>query len=123
MERNPVNVRHFSIAVFGSLLAGTALFAQAFPPGASPSLSGRGPQEERRLQRQQKRTPQGIVSGPLAPKEAARLEHQGAKFNLNTAITQGNGSFAKQEPAKHFYEQNPAYRRVIRQKHDAKNVK
>jgi len=118
-----MNARRFSVALIGSLLVGTSLFAQAPQPGAWTGTPARALHEENRAQRQQNRPAQGGASGSLAPKEAARLEHQEAKTNLNGAKTQSNGQVTMKEPARLHPGQNTAMRRIIRQKHDARNVK
>ncbi len=107
-----MNTRGFAPVLLGALLAGTGLFAQT--PAA-----GRRPSQENRVQR----PPMHVAGGPLAPKQAARLEHQEAKASLNVAKTLGKGTGSKQEPAKLHFGSNPAGRRIIRQKRDARNVK
>ena len=93
-----MNPRCFSIALFGSLLASAALFAQMPQPG-TPNSWGRVQKEENRAQRQQ------------------------PSINRSAANAQAHGKDAKTAPVPLQYGQNTANRRVIRQKRDARNVK
>ncbi len=115
-----MNARRLSAAIFGSLLVGASLFAQA-PQPSTPTTStpGRVQHEENRAQRQQKRITQGVASGSLTPKETARLERQEGRVNKNIAKAQADGKVTKKEAAKLQKEQNRESRRIYRQKHDA----
>ena len=90
--------RRFSVALFGSLLASTSLFAQTPQPG-TPNNWGRVQKEENRAQRQQ------------------------PSITRSVANAQAHSKDAKKEPVQLQYGQNTSNRRVIRQKRDAKNVK
>jgi len=117
-----MNARRYSVAFFGSLLAGTALFAQMPQPGAPASRPRQAQLEENRLRRQN-RLAQSAAGGSQMPKEAARLEHQGTKIDLDGARSQGNGQVAMKELARLQQGQSAPIRRIVRQKRDARNVK
>jgi hypothetical protein len=93
-----MDTRHFSVALFGSFLAGASLFAQMPQPGA-PTSWGRVQKEENRAQRQQ------------------------PNINKSVANAQAQAKVTKKEPAQLHYGQNTVNRRFIRQKRDARNVK
>ncbi len=93
-----MNTRRFSVALFGTLLAGASLFAQVPQHGASTGW-GRVQKEEIHARRQQ------------------------PNINKSIANTQVQGKVTKKEPPQLHYELKAANRRMIRQKHDAKNVK
>jgi hypothetical protein len=123
LQRNLMNARRLSAALFGSLLVGASLFARAPQLSTQTSTPNRVQHEENRAQRQQKRIAQGVASGSLTPKETARVERQEARINKNIAKAQADGKVTKKEATKIQKEQNRESRRIYRQKHDARNVK
>jgi hypothetical protein len=72
-----------------------------------------------REERQQGRIAEGIESGQLTAREAARLERGQAKIEADRQKALDDGTVTKREKAKLTREQNRASRQIYRQKHDA----
>ncbi len=84
---------------------------------ALPILVGAGPIEERQ-QRQQDRIAEGIASGSLNPREAARLEAGQAAIGAEKRAFLQDGKLGPRERAKLRRDQNRASRHIYREKHD-----
>lgn len=84
---------------------------------ALPVLAGAGPIEERQ-QRQQGRIAEGIASGSLNPKEAARLETEQTAIGAEKRAFLRDGKLGPRERAKLRRDQNRASRRIYKEKHD-----
>jgi hypothetical protein len=100
------------------LLAAAVLFL-------TPGLMAEGPAPvhkrniNKRQVRQQKRIGQGVTSGELTGKEAARLEKQQVSINRQEQrLRESGGEFTKKERAVITHRQNRASRKIYRQKHD-----
>ena len=84
-------------------------FAQATP--ATPNIDKRQANQERRIQ-------QGVKSGELMPREAAKLEKGQAKVRRMEAKAKSDGVVTAQERKRITQEQNKQSRRIAREKHD-----
>lgn len=85
-------------------------FAQATP--ATPNVDKRQANQERRIQ-------QGVKSGELTPREAAKLEKGQAKVRRMEAKAKSDGVVTAQERKRITQEQNKQSRRIEREKNDA----
>lgn len=79
---------------------------------ATPNIDKRQARQERRIQ-------QGVNSGQLTPREAARLEKGQAKVQRMENKARADGTVTAKERARIQREQNKQSRRIARQKHDA----
>jgi len=84
---------------------------------ALPVLAGAGPIEERQ-ERQQDRIAEGIASGSLNPREAARLEAEQGAIGAEKQAFLRDGKLGPRERAKLRRDQNRASRRIYKEKHD-----
>ena len=82
-----------------------------------PALAG---EVDRRENRQQARIVQGVKSGELTHKEAAKLEKREAKINAEVQRDRAmnGGKLTPAERTKINAEQNRASRAIYREKHD-----
>ena len=72
---------------------------------------------------QQARIKQGVNSGELNRREAARLEAEQAKIQAERKTAKADGKVTPRERAKIQHDQNKASRRIAIQKHDAQKRK
>ncbi|HLF85337.1 MAG TPA: hypothetical protein VI837_14280 [Blastocatellia bacterium] len=79
------------------------------------------PSVDRREHRQQKRIRQGVKSGSLTKREAARMEAQQAKTRRLEAKAKSDGKVTVKERARLQRRENRTSRRIYRQKHDNQN--
>jgi len=77
------------------------------------------PSVDRREHRQQRRIKQGVKSGELNRREAARLETQQARTRRLEARAKSDGKVTVKERARLQHRENKTSRRIYRQKHDA----
>lgn len=89
------------------LIGGTAAFAQA-----TPGVTKRQVNQQARIQ-------EGVRSGELTGREAARLQMRQAKIRRDKQQAKADGVVTPAERAKLQKEQNRASRAIYRQKHDA----
>lgn len=90
--------------------------AQTRDPAATPGI-------DKRQEIQQKRIDQGVQSGELNKREAARLErHQGGIEKMENRA-KADGTVTKKERAKIHHAQNHESQRIHRQKHDHQRAK
>ena len=99
-----------------SVLAALALpvFAQTAPakdPAATPGI-------DKRQAEQQKRIDQGVQSGQLTSKDAARLEKGQERVQAMEDKAKADGKVTKQERARIQHAQNVQSRHVAKEKHD-----
>ncbi|MEY2952823.1 MAG: hypothetical protein RLZZ401_910 [Pseudomonadota bacterium] len=92
--------------------ATTSLFAQA------PANANATPGIDTRQANQQARIDQGVASGQLTAKEAARLEQRQAKIAADEAAAKADGKVTRQERKELTREQNRASGAIHHQKHD-----
>ncbi len=76
------------------------------------------PNLDKREKRQSKRIEQGVKSGELNNREAARLNRQEARLNANEAKAKADGVVTPKERAKLQHEANRTSRHIYKQKHD-----
>ena len=99
-------------------LIALALFAAAGPLAFADDAP-RAENDTQRNVNQQERIEQGLESGELNTREAARLERQETAIERTEARAMQDGSIDRREQAVIRAEQNQASRDVYRQKHDA----
>ncbi len=90
------------------------VLAQTTPPrdpAATPGIDKRQANQERRIQ-------QGVKSGQLTDKEAARLEKREAKIEADKQAAKADGKVTPQERKKLQREENQASRAIAREKHN-----
>ena len=76
------------------------------------------PSVDRREYRQQRRIRQGVRSGRLSRREAARLERQQARTRRLEARAKSDGVVTRRERARLQRRENRTSRHIYRQKHD-----
>jgi hypothetical protein len=98
----------------------TAMGALAAFLLVTPSAQAAG-RIKRRAENQQDRIAQGIKSGELTPREAARLERGEARLNreVRDMREDNGGHLTARERVRVNRQQNRLSRRIYRQKHDA----
>ena len=103
----------FIIAAVLSSLMSAAAFAQA------PAVPGTNtPKIDKREANQAARIDQGVASGALTGKEAARLENGQARVATAEANAKSDGTVTKQERRKLTHMENKQSRHIKHQKHD-----
>ena len=95
----------------------TALSVPAFAQTTST------PRIDQRQQNQQQRIDQGVKSGQLNQKEAARLEKGQARIQKMENKAMADGKMTKKERARIEKAQDEESRRISRQKHDKQTAK
>ncbi len=78
---------------------------------------------DNREKRQQKRIKQGVKSGSLTKREAARMEKQQAKTRRMEAKAKSDGTVTPKERARLQHRANKTSRHIYKQKHDNQNRK
>jgi hypothetical protein len=96
-----------------------AAFAQA-PTAADPTAT---PRIDKREANQEKRIEQGVASGQLTSREAARMERQQARVENAEAAAKADGNVTAKERKHIAHMQDKDSKRIYRQKHDAQRVK
>jgi hypothetical protein len=96
----------------------SAMFVLAL--GISVSAQ-RTPSVDRRQHRQQRRIHQGVRSGSLTRREAARMEGQQARTRRMERRVKADGTVTAKERARLQHRENRTSRRIYRQKHDRQN--
>lgn len=100
------------------LAAAVAALAFALPAAAQTAT----PRVDQREANQQKRIDQGVQSGQLTPKEAARLEKGQAKVEKMEEKAKADGKVTKKERAALHHAQDKQSRHIAKQKHDKQKV-
>ena len=95
-----------------ALLASFSLFALAQATAADT------PRIDQRQARQEQRIQQGLQSGGLTPREAARLERGQDRVQALEDKAKADGTVAAKERARVHKAQDRQSRRIHRQKHD-----
>ena len=109
-----MNNMKLKLAVLALGVLALPALAQTTPPRnptATPGIDKRQADQERRIQ-------QGVKSGQLTDKEAARLEKQQAKIEADKQAAKADGKVTPQERKKLQREQNQANRAIARDKHN-----
>ncbi len=96
--------------------AATAAHAQTRDPAATPGI-------DKRQEIQQKRIDQGVQSGQLNQKEAARLEHRQDRIEKMEDKAKVDGVVTKQERKHLNHAQNQQSRSIHHEKHDRQHAK
>ncbi len=97
------------------LAAAVTALAFALPAaaqGATPRVDQREANQERRIE-------QGVHSGELTPREAARLERGQRRVERLEARAKADGVVTRRERQALHHAQDDQGRRIYRQKHDA----
>ena len=113
---------HTLIAALALTVGGVA-FAQTPTAPVAPKDPTATPKIDQRQAEQEKRIQQGVASGSLTPKEAARLEKREAKIEADKVAAKADGKVTNAERRKLTHEQNHASNAIKHQKHDRQNVK
>ncbi len=103
------------------LLAAVALPAAAQTP--APKDPAATPGIDRREARQERRIQQGVESGQLNQKEAARLERGQQRVEKMEAKAKSDGVVTAKERARIQHQQDVQSRHIAREKHDKQTAK
>ncbi|MDP2706200.1 MAG: hypothetical protein Q8O70_01655 [Burkholderiales bacterium] len=87
---------------------------------ALPALAQTTPGIDKRQANQEKRIQQGVQSGQLTGKEAARLEKGQARIERTEQRAKADGVVTKKERARMQHQQNVQSRHIARAKHNAR---
>ena len=89
---------------------------------AAPALAADGaastPRVDKRQARQEQRIQQGVASGELNQREAARLERRQDRIEKAEDNAKADGTVTAKERAKLDHMQDKSSRRIAKQKHD-----
>ena len=106
-----------SIIAIAALTSVSALsYAQAQDPAATPGI-------DKRQEMQQKRIDQGVQSGELNKREAARLERRQERVGKMEDKAKADGTVTRKERAKIHHAQDQQSKRIHREKHDRQKAK
>lgn len=100
-----------NIALLVSLFAATAASSCAQADIETPRI-------DRRQDNQQQRIDQGIASGELTNREAARLQQQQTNIERLERRAESDGAISGAERARLTHKQNQASRAIARKKHN-----
>ncbi|MCC7082245.1 MAG: hypothetical protein IT530_16365 [Burkholderiales bacterium] len=100
-----------------AVIALSALTVPAFGQSASPDPTAT-PGIDRRLDNQEKRIQQGIDSGRLTGREAARMERRQDKIEADLDQAKADGTVSARERQQLHREQDRSSQAIARQKHD-----
>lgn len=101
-----------------SIITFTATFATAAVLALPASAQTDMPRVDQRQQNQQQRIDQGVQSGALTEREAARLEKGQTHVENVEERIKADGQVTSQERARMHRAQDVQSRRIYRQKHD-----
>ena len=104
-----------TLAIAAATLA--ALTAVA-TPAAAQNGTGRLAATEARQDRQQARIGDGLTSGRINPREAARLDRQQARIDHGQTRLAADGNFSRRDHARISHRQHHASHRIARSKHN-----
>lgn len=76
-----------------------------------------------RQERQQQRIEQGLASGELTKREAARLEREQARIERHEAAAKADGVVTREERRQLHREQHRASRHIAKEKHDRQKAR
>lgn len=106
-----------SIIVAAVIAAVPALsYAQAKDPAVTPGI-------DKRQEMQQKRIDQGVQSGQLNQKEAARLDRGQDRIQKMEDKAKADGTVTKKERDRIHHAQDQQSRKIHREKHDKQHAK
>jgi TolA-binding protein len=109
----------FAKTIIGAALiafTASAALAQTKDPAATPGV-------DKRQEAQQKRIDQGVQSGQLNQKEAARLERRQERIEKMEDKAKADGVVTKQERKQLHHAQNQESRRIHHERHDRQHAK
>ena len=95
-------------------------YAQTTPPARDPAAT---PGIDKRQANQERRIQEGVKSGQLTGKEAARLEKGQARVQRMEDRAKADGVVTKKERAQIQQQQNVQSRHIAREKHDKQTAK
>lgn len=98
-----------------------ALMIAALPAAAFAQATPSTPNIDKRQAEQQKRIDQGVKSGQLTDREAARLNKGQAKVRRMEDKAKADGVVTAQERKRIEHEQNKQGKRIAREKHNAQH--
>lgn len=104
------------IAAAALAVVTTTGFAQTKDPLATPGI-------DKRQENQQKRIDQGVKSGQLNEKEAARLERRQDRIEKMEEKAKADGKVTAKERARIHQAQDQQSRQIHREKHDKQRAK
>jgi acyl-coenzyme A synthetase/AMP-(fatty) acid ligase len=100
----------------------TTLAALMLGAVALPAFAGANtPRVDQRQMNQERRIDQGIASGELTKREAARLDQGQDRIDNLENKAKADGTVTRRERARLHHAQNVESRRIYRQKHDAQH--
>ena len=102
-----------------TLFAAFTVPALAQAPATTPST----PNIDKREANQQRRIDEGVKSGQLTPREAARLEKGQQRVEKIEARAKADGKVTPRERTQIEHAQNRESRAIEREKHDRQHVK
>lgn len=102
-------------AAIALAFAGSAFAQTTTPPVRDPATT---PGIDKRLDNQQKRIDQGVQSGQLTDREAARLEKRHDKLQADKQKAQADGVVTKQERRQLNHKADRNSKAIAVQKHD-----
>jgi hypothetical protein len=105
-----------------SIIAAVVIAAFALP-GLSLAQTSSTPRIDQRQAEQQKRIDQGVNSGELNQREAARLEKGQARVQNKENKAMADGKMTKKERVRIAKAQNKQSKKIYREKHDAQTAK
>ena len=105
-----------TIAVVLALGLGATAFAQTTPPAPTDPLAT--PRIDKRQANQQKRIDEGVASGSLTQREAARLQAGQERNAKLEEAAKADGVVTKKERAALEHRENKTSKHIARQKHD-----
>lgn len=105
-----------------SIIAAVVIAALALP-GLSFAQTTSTPRIDQRQENQAKRIDQGVKSGELTPKEAARLQKGQARVQKKEDKAMADGTVTKKERAGIEKAQDRQSKRIYKEKHDAQTTK
>ena len=105
-----MKIQNLILALAVSASAG--LTGTAYAQTATPRL-------DQREANQQQRINQGVATGQLTPREAARMQNRQNRLNVNEARAKADGVVTPAERRRLQREANRNSRKIHRQKHDA----
>lgn len=105
-----------------SIIAAAVIVACAVP-GFSLAQTASTPRIDQRQAEQQKRIDQGVKSGELTPREAARLEKGQARVQKMENKAMADGTMTKKEAARIEKAQDVQSKKIYHEKHDKQKAK
>lgn len=105
-----------------SIIAAVVIAAFALP-GVALAQTASTPRIDKRQEKQEKRIEQGVQSGELTKKEAARLEKGQDRVQKMEDKAAADGKMTKKERARIEHAQDVESKRIARQKHDKQKAK